>query len=292
MAKRDKITTVSPTAARLAIAAVITYQLMLFALMFIRTDLDPSWRALSEYARGPHGWIMSAAFLVSAVSYGSLWMALRSEGRVAWGKVGLGILFLCAIATAATGAFTTDPFDASVMSTRGLAACYSLCCGSLSAFLPGISGSRHFGPGKHEFHNDCANRSLPVQPQSYLFGFHPIRTRIVRLAEQPLDVGNACSGNRHHRDGCDPTRGTVPRTQLQRPVFELQGPGPSLVVRQGSPDSPAIEHKVEDANDHSSHREHCRRNIGIDQLIHIVEQEASVVRIDTGFLFQRILEER
>lgn len=35
--------------------------------------------------------------------------------------------------------------------------CYGLRRSARSAFLPGISGSRHFGPGKHEFHNDCAD---------------------------------------------------------------------------------------------------------------------------------------
>src|SRR5579864_190655 len=42
----------------------------------------------------------------------------------------------------------------------------------------------------------------------------------------------------------------VPRTQLQRPVFELQGSGPPLVVRADCPSSPAIDRQVEDANEH------------------------------------------
>jgi hypothetical protein len=61
--------------------------------------------------------------------------------------------------------------------------CYGLRRSALPAFLPGISPSWHFRPGEQAFHCDRATRSLPVQPQSHLSGFHPIRTRIVRLAK-------------------------------------------------------------------------------------------------------------
>jgi hypothetical protein len=78
-----------------------------------------------------------------------------------------------------------------------------------------ISPSRYFRPGEQAFHCDRANRSLPVQSQSHLSGFHPIRVRIVRLVEQRLATGNARSGCRLDRDGCDSTGRKVPRTQLQ-----------------------------------------------------------------------------
>lgn len=65
-------TRVSSTAARLSIAAVVTYQVLLVALIFIRRDLDPSWHTISEWAIGSHGWLMVMAFLISALSYGSL----------------------------------------------------------------------------------------------------------------------------------------------------------------------------------------------------------------------------
>jgi hypothetical protein len=57
---------ISRSAAWRSILAVVTYQLVLAALIFIRPDLDPSWHTIREWAIGPHGWIMSAAFLVSA----------------------------------------------------------------------------------------------------------------------------------------------------------------------------------------------------------------------------------
>ncbi len=53
----EPVTTISLGAARLAIAAVITYQLILIALIFVRPDLDFTWHTINEWAIGPHGWI-------------------------------------------------------------------------------------------------------------------------------------------------------------------------------------------------------------------------------------------
>ena len=104
----ETVRAISLTASRLSIAAVITYQVTLIALIFIRPDLDPSWHTISEWAIGPHGWIMSMAFLISALSYGSLFLAIKSQIR-GWGKIGLGILLICTIGTIGVGVFTTDP---------------------------------------------------------------------------------------------------------------------------------------------------------------------------------------
>ena len=59
----------------------------------------------------------------------------------------------------------------------------AVCAVALPASLSGVSGRRHFRTRKHAFHHHCANGSLPVQPQSHLSGFHPLRARIVRLVE-------------------------------------------------------------------------------------------------------------
>jgi len=45
------VATISPTVAGLSIAAVITYHLLLIALIFIRPDLDPSWHASHNIRR-------------------------------------------------------------------------------------------------------------------------------------------------------------------------------------------------------------------------------------------------
>lgn len=51
------------TAAWLSIAAV-TYQILLIALIFIRSDLDPSWHTISEWAIGPKDGLLIAAATV------------------------------------------------------------------------------------------------------------------------------------------------------------------------------------------------------------------------------------
>jgi hypothetical protein len=102
-----------------------------------------------------------------------------------------------------------------------LAACCGLRRGALPAFLPGISRSRDFGSGGQAYYCNRANRSLPVQSQSHLSGFHSLRARIVRLVEQCLASGNARSPCRCHRDGCDSTGRAFPRAQLSGRVCEL-----------------------------------------------------------------------
>jgi DNA-binding FrmR family transcriptional regulator len=50
---------ISTRAARLAIIAIVSYQILLIALIFLRPDLAPSWHTISEWAIGRYGWIMS-----------------------------------------------------------------------------------------------------------------------------------------------------------------------------------------------------------------------------------------
>lgn len=127
-------TAISATAARLSIAAVIAYQFVLIALMFIRPDLDPSWHTISEWAIGPHGWIMVLAFLVSALSYGSLLVAIKSQVGSTWGKIGLAILLICTIGTAGVGVFVTDPMPLRNLTTTGTL--HVICGASALMLLP------------------------------------------------------------------------------------------------------------------------------------------------------------
>src|SRR5215831_7526291 len=100
---------ISTRAARLAIGAILSYQILLIVLIFLRPDLDPSWHTISEWAIGPYGWIMSGAFLLSALSYAALFVMLRSQLRGPMGRIGLGILIICVIGATGVGFFTTDP---------------------------------------------------------------------------------------------------------------------------------------------------------------------------------------
>lgn len=107
-------------AARVAIGAIVTYQLLLVALIFLRPDLDPSWHTISEWAIGRYGWLMSIAFFISAVSYGALLLALQSHLHGRLGRVGLVLLALCVIGATGVSFFTTDRMPLRPpLSTRG-----------------------------------------------------------------------------------------------------------------------------------------------------------------------------
>ena len=125
---------ISVIAARLAISLIITYQLILIALIFIRPDLDPSWHTISEWGIGRHGWIMSVAFIISALSYAALWTMLKSQIRGLTGKIGITLLFICVIGTIGVGIFTTDPYPPDFTITRTLL--HTICGGSAMFLLP------------------------------------------------------------------------------------------------------------------------------------------------------------
>lgn len=116
----DTSRTISTGAARVAVAAIILYQLLSIVLIFLRPDLAPSWHTISEWAIGNYGWVMSGAFLVSALSYAALFLLLKSQLSGALGCVGLGILLICAIGATGVGIFKTDPMPMQQpLSTRG-----------------------------------------------------------------------------------------------------------------------------------------------------------------------------
>src|ERR1700761_7536290 len=105
----------------LAMTAIITYQLLLILLIFLRPDLAPSWHSISEWAIGPFGWVMSVAFYVSAISYLALFIALRPYISKGAGYIGWLLLLICIIGTFGVGTFTTDPMSnhPAKVSTRG-----------------------------------------------------------------------------------------------------------------------------------------------------------------------------
>jgi Protein of unknown function (DUF998) len=101
------------TAARLASALAALFLVLLAVLHLLKPELDPSWRVISEYALGKHGWIMVLAFLVLAVSLVSLAVALRTQLQSIWGRIGLLLLLISAVGMALAGIFVTDPLTAS-----------------------------------------------------------------------------------------------------------------------------------------------------------------------------------
>jgi hypothetical protein len=107
------VAAISQTAARLSFAAAAAFVVLLAALHFIKPELDPSWRMISEYEIGRYGWIMTLAFLSLALSCATLFVAIRSQIRTTGGKIGLALLLVCAAGMTIGGIFTADPITAS-----------------------------------------------------------------------------------------------------------------------------------------------------------------------------------
>jgi hypothetical protein len=107
------VRTITPAAASLSFAGAATFVVLLAALHFIKPELDPSWHFISEYAIGEYGWIMVLAFLSLALSYVSLFVAIRSQLRTIAGRIGLVLLVVSALGLIIAAIFTTDPITAS-----------------------------------------------------------------------------------------------------------------------------------------------------------------------------------
>ncbi len=108
-------------AAQLSIAAIITYQLLLIALIFLRPDLDLTWHTISEWAIGKFGWLMTTGFLLSAISYTALFVAIKRETKGIMGRIGIILFFICVVGTFGVSIFRTDPIEKlSTPTTTGL----------------------------------------------------------------------------------------------------------------------------------------------------------------------------
>jgi hypothetical protein len=107
------VTAILPTAARQSFAGAATFVVLLAALHFIKPELDPSWHFIREYAIGEYGWIMVLAFLSLALSYVSLFVAIRSQLQTIVGRIGLGLLLVGALGLTIAAIFTTDPITVS-----------------------------------------------------------------------------------------------------------------------------------------------------------------------------------
>jgi hypothetical protein len=123
-------------AAGVSIVSVLIYQALLAALIFIRPELDPSWQTISVYALGSHGWVMVLAFLVSAMSYASLFVAVAGEVRGRMGRIGLGLLAVCVVGTVGVGLFRTDPITTSPSAATGIGTLHTVFGTTALVLLP------------------------------------------------------------------------------------------------------------------------------------------------------------
>lgn len=99
--------------ARLALLSNAFFVVLLVALHIIRSDVDPSWHFISEYAIGRNGWIMQLAFLCLAVSNLTTWMSIRMALQTRWGSVGSFLFLTGTFGLVLAAIFIADPVNTS-----------------------------------------------------------------------------------------------------------------------------------------------------------------------------------
>src|SRR5258706_14071248 len=131
------MTTISLTAARLAIAAAAAALLLLASLHILSPEFDPSWRMVSEYANGHYGWALSLMFALWAVSSWALAFAIWSQVRTRAGKIGLVFLIVAGV-----GEAMASVFDINHQPLHDLAGYISIPSLPIAAMLISVSLSR------------------------------------------------------------------------------------------------------------------------------------------------------
>ncbi len=79
--------------AKLTITCAVISLLSLLSLHFVSPEFDPSWRMISEYALGDHGWLITLFFIFWGASSFCIILVLWNIADTKWSKV--GVILLC-----------------------------------------------------------------------------------------------------------------------------------------------------------------------------------------------------
>lgn len=109
---KERVSTKWPfSAAKMTLIASIGYLCILLLLHVIKPEVAPSWQTLSIYARGDWGWIGQVAYCLLGLTHIALFMAMRSQVKSRYGKVGLGFLLIAGIGGILGGLGVSDPLN-------------------------------------------------------------------------------------------------------------------------------------------------------------------------------------
>jgi hypothetical protein len=92
-------------AADLALAGAFAFSILLVLLHFLKPENAPSWRMISEYEIGRHGWLMRLAFFCWSIGFFGLLVALWQQASL----LAEVLLTMVAIALVGAGIFAADP---------------------------------------------------------------------------------------------------------------------------------------------------------------------------------------
>lgn len=120
----------SNTLATVATAFAMGAIAALAALHVVSPEFDPSWRVVSEYALGDHGWLLSAMFLCWALASLALAGAIRPLARTRAARVGVVLLVVSGL-----GEALAAWFDVRTPGMHGLAALIGIPTVPIAALL-------------------------------------------------------------------------------------------------------------------------------------------------------------
>lgn len=92
-------------AARLSLCGVSVAFLALASLHVLSPEFAPSWRVISEYALGRHGWVLSVMFLSWAFATWALSVTLWSQVTTQAGRIGVVLLSVSGAGAAMASVF-------------------------------------------------------------------------------------------------------------------------------------------------------------------------------------------
>jgi hypothetical membrane protein len=95
--------------ARMALAAVVLFLILLAALHFIEPEFDPSKRLISEYELGRYGWMMSLAFFSLGVGVLAMLLSTWYSSTTRSGLIGRWWFLVIGIALFGAGIFYPYP---------------------------------------------------------------------------------------------------------------------------------------------------------------------------------------
>ena len=95
-------------AALVSSAGTCTFIVILVVLHVLRPDLDPSWRFISEYELGSHGWLMHVAFISLAIGTAAAAPAIISQARNIADYLGIALLLISAAGMTMAGVVAPD----------------------------------------------------------------------------------------------------------------------------------------------------------------------------------------
>ncbi len=103
--------------AQISMALAGAFLAFLFLLHFLKPELDPSWRMISEYEIGRFGWLMQLAFFCWGGSVLALVAALWPTSRTVGGAIARWWFAILGLAMIGAGIFITNPITDDAVST-------------------------------------------------------------------------------------------------------------------------------------------------------------------------------